>query len=82
MERKIANEIFDVTIVDENGNRTKRSVSQKKAGFTVTIKPASASEKRLGMATRAIHKQRRGLKAIPGEGGFLNPDAKRAKPLT
>jgi hypothetical protein len=56
MEKKMGDEIFDVIIIDEDGNRTTRTISQEPARFTVKIKPASASEKRLALATRAIHK--------------------------
>ncbi len=81
MKREIASEVFDVKIVDKNGDRAKRVVSQKKAGFRVTIKPASASEKRLGIATRAIHKQREGREAVLRDSPLLTPGAKRDKPL-
>jgi len=73
VESKIAIEMLQVTVVDENGNRTTRSVAQKKAGFTVTIKPASAAEKRLRIATRALRERREALKGGP----FLAPESHR-----
>lgn len=63
MEQNIPNKNFVLTVIDENGNRTKRvmkhDISQK-ARFTVTIKPASAAEKRLAIATRAIRQRKMG----------------------
>ncbi|MCW6027107.1 hypothetical protein K4043_03675 [Stenotrophomonas sp. SRS1] len=81
MKREIAGEIFDVKIVDKNRDRTERVVSKKKPAFRVTVKPASASETRLGIATRAIHKQRDGREAVLKDSPLLTPGAKRDKPL-
>ncbi|MBN6100596.1 hypothetical protein JR064_00250 [Xanthomonas sp. CFBP 8703] len=78
METKMASDIFDVTIIDEDGNQTTRTISQRPARFTVKIKPASASEKRLAVATRAIRKAVLGGASQELSAGILR--LKRAKP--